>query len=251
VVTSIYRLTFVCFQAHIGITVGGSGTFGVTLVDAQLVGYVNNTLRFHADAIATATTNTATLAYNYGVYLLYNLGYGGWANIPLYSWAVTSQNLFPQAKQITLYSNGDVLSTSSKRSLEPEERSFNSAERGLLNSIDGEELSEPTPILLESKVVTVDKGEIWSSSEFSNSSTPSLTILGLLRRTDPDTEMTDAGQSPDLSLAQSFTCPATACANADGSGDQSLAPCPSTLPDFRSKSPTPSFSGLFHYYSVS
>ncbi|KAK3896397.1 hypothetical protein C8A05DRAFT_40082, partial [Staphylotrichum tortipilum] len=70
-------------EARLGIQIGGGSAFGVALVDAQVVGYVNNTLRFHADVTGTVSSSTgsAEVAYNYGVYLLYNIGYGGWASI--------------------------------------------------------------------------------------------------------------------------------------------------------------------------
>ena len=216
---------------------GGSGTFGTTLVDAQLVGYVNNTLRFHADATGTASTSSASLAYNYGVYLLYNLGYGGYANIPFYSWSITSQDIFNPPKQVTLYSNGDVISTSSKRDLSFSKREFNASETGVLNSLHDHGLSPAGQVVMESRVVSVEDGNVWSSPpETANFSTPTIPMLGLMQRSDGgDAEMQDAGQSPDFSLAQQFTCPNSQCSTPGGGGDPSLAPCPSILPDFRCK----------------
>lgn len=147
-------------EAHIGIQVGGSGIVNsVTLVDAQLVGYVNSTLRFHADATGTLSTTDASAAYNYGVYLLYNIGYGGWATIPMYTWQVTSRILFDSPKVITLYSNGDVLSTTSKRDLaQLTSRTFDHLEVGVLNSENGFELRdfESEAVLAEARVVGID-----------------------------------------------------------------------------------------------
>lgn len=70
-------------EAHIGIQIGGGSTFGITLVDAQVVGNVNNTLRFHADATGPIDSDygTAETVYNSGVYLLHNINFGGWATI--------------------------------------------------------------------------------------------------------------------------------------------------------------------------
>lgn len=127
-------------------------------MDAQTTAYVNNTLRFHANLLATATIDTGTLAYNYGVYLLYNIGYGGYANIPLYSCAMTLQNLFAQPKSIILYSNGDVLSTDSSSSTKRHE--FDDAIGGVLNSIDGAELTEPADNYVESRIVNYEDGKI-------------------------------------------------------------------------------------------
>ncbi|KAL4745601.1 hypothetical protein BDW72DRAFT_198485 [Aspergillus terricola var. indicus] len=49
-------------------------------IGIMMVGFVNTTLRFHADATADASTDpseaSAGYTYNYGIYLLYNLGYG-------------------------------------------------------------------------------------------------------------------------------------------------------------------------------
>jgi hypothetical protein len=104
-------------EANIGITISGLSLIGgVTLVDAQMVGFVNTTLRFHADSGASVSGDSSTVSaaytYNYGVYLLYNLGYGGNATIPFYEWYMTARTLFRSPKLITLYSNWDVGSSS-------------------------------------------------------------------------------------------------------------------------------------------
>jgi hypothetical protein len=178
------------------------------------------------------------------VYLLYNLGYGGYANIPFYSWSITSQNLFTTPKQITLYENGDVISTSSKRDLDFSKRGFQSSETGVLNSLHGNELSPAGQVVMESIVVGVEDGIVWSSlPEPANFSTPTTTMLELSRRQSGrgDALRQDAGQSPDFSLAQSFTCPNSQCSSPGGGpspgggSGQSQAPCPSVLPDFRCK----------------
>lgn len=59
-----------------GIRVGGKISGGSPLVDAQLVGFVNTTLRFSAYAEGDVSSDTAPASsYGYGVYFLYNLGY--------------------------------------------------------------------------------------------------------------------------------------------------------------------------------
>lgn len=154
---------------------------------------------------------------------------------------MTSQNLFPSPKKVTLYSNGDVLSTVYRRDLELDTHDFNSSIRGVLNGIgDGDELTEPIPAVRESKVITFDNGTISSSpglSVLSNLS-DSLTGMPLLRRQSDGGETIDDGQNPDFSLAQSLTCPPTSCAPLDGSGNQNQPACNPTLPDFRSKPAT-------------
>lgn len=44
------------------------------LMDAQLVGFLNNTLRFHVEAQASAGNGGTSASYDYGVYFLYNMG---------------------------------------------------------------------------------------------------------------------------------------------------------------------------------
>ncbi|KAH8889137.1 hypothetical protein GQ53DRAFT_653194, partial [Thozetella sp. PMI_491] len=92
-------------EAHIGIQIGGGSKFGITLVDAQVVGYVNSTLRFHADATGTisSSSGSAEVTYNYGVYLLYNIGFGGWATIVGFTWQVQARNLFASPPVIPIY----------------------------------------------------------------------------------------------------------------------------------------------------
>jgi hypothetical protein len=103
---------------------------------------------------------------------------------------MTSQNLFAQSKSITLYSNGDVLSSDS--SISTKRRDFNHDDRGVLNSDDGEELGEPSPVHLESKVVSFEDGKILylaGLSPFVNSS------MELFRRADAGAESVDEAQS--------------------------------------------------------
>lgn len=45
-----------------------------SLMDAQLVGFLNNTLRFHVEAQASTGTGGTSTSYDYGVYFLYNMG---------------------------------------------------------------------------------------------------------------------------------------------------------------------------------
>jgi hypothetical protein len=230
-------------EAHIGIQVGGSGILNsVTLVDAQLVGYVNSTLRFHADATGTLSTTDASVAYNYGVYLLYNIGYGGWATIPLYAWQVTSRNLFDTPKVITLYSNGDVLSTTLKRDVpQITPREFDNLEVGLLNSEDGLELNdfESESVLAEARIVGIDGDLLWSSGSevvnISRSQNIGPYKKGLQTRQDSsvDPEATDNNSSPDFSLG-TLTCPATSCESSDGTTTKRATnTCGWVLPDFR------------------
>ncbi|KAL8645553.1 MAG: hypothetical protein Q9226_007250, partial [Calogaya cf. arnoldii] len=82
-------------EANMGLRVGGKTSGRTPLVDAQLVGYVNSTLRFRAAGAASGgTTSTGTASYRYGVYLLFNLGYGAYASIKFFpDWASRNQGM--------------------------------------------------------------------------------------------------------------------------------------------------------------
>ena len=239
-------------EARLGIQIGGGSSFGITLVDAQVVGYVNNTLRFHADATGTVSSSarTAEVAYNYGVYLLYNIGYGGWATIVGATWNVQPRSLFASPHVITLYTNGGVASTTFKRDAPPllAGRSLHQelnlvglagdSERGVLNSADGEELAdaESETILAQARIVGMDGDVVWTSGEeLVNVTLPRRALLGK-RQSVADAE--DGGQTPGLSLG-TLTCPPDSCSSGadETSGGNAKRATSSTcgwvLPDFR------------------
>ncbi|KAL2060601.1 hypothetical protein VTL71DRAFT_9242 [Oculimacula yallundae] len=91
-------------EVNMGIKVGG-GSKIPNLMQAQLVGYVNSTLQFSAQVnghVGTGSNPTAT--YKYGVYLLYNLGYGAVANIPLLPrWTLGNRYAFSPSRQYPIY----------------------------------------------------------------------------------------------------------------------------------------------------
>ncbi|KAK4116057.1 hypothetical protein N656DRAFT_841568 [Canariomyces notabilis] len=205
-------------EAHLGIQIGGGSAFGVTLFDAQVVGYVNNTLRFHADATGTisSSTGSAEVVYNYGVYLLYNICYGGWATIVGYTWNGQSHNLFSTPKTITLYSNGDVLSTTFKRdvpllagrSLSPELKVVGvdgeGQERGILNSdADGSELGDIETIFARARIIGMDGDVLWTSGD---------EMINVTCRAAP---WINVGPSPDFSLG-TLTCLPDSCSSDSG-----------------------------------
>ncbi|KAL8942162.1 MAG: hypothetical protein Q9216_001809 [Gyalolechia sp. 2 TL-2023] len=119
-------------EANLGLRVGGKVSGGAPLVDAQIVGYVNNTLRFHASASASAGTNTGAAAtYRYGVYLLYNIGYGAYATVKFFpNWALKPRNAFSPSKQFTIYEKTGSFSGPTQRSIDISSRL---PRRGLLN----------------------------------------------------------------------------------------------------------------------
>ena len=232
-------------EAHIGIQIGGGSTFGITLVDAQVVGYVNNTLRFHADATGTVSSGsgTAEVAYNYGVYLLYNIGYGGWATIVGFTWNVQSRNLFSSPNVITLYSNGDVISTTFKRdvpllagrSLDQDLKlvAFDQEERGILNSEDGDELGEAETILAHARIVGMDGDLVWTSGEeLVNITIPRHALVNKRQSNENDAEANDNSGSPDFSLG-TLTCPPNQCSSGGSEKRATSNTCGWVLPDLR------------------
>lgn len=103
-------------EASIGITIGGSSFLSSTsLASATVSGFVNNTLRFMASAAASvsgdSTGVSASASYNYGAYLLYNVGFGGQANILNYAWNMATTYLYTTAKEYELYSGSGIAST--------------------------------------------------------------------------------------------------------------------------------------------
>ncbi|KAL2821672.1 hypothetical protein BJX63DRAFT_427669 [Aspergillus granulosus] len=223
-------------EANIGINVGGSSLLGgVTLVDAQVAAFVNSSLRFHADASAIASGDSssgeASYSYNYGVYLLYNIGFGGHASIPFYSWYMAARNLFDSPKSITLYENGDVGSTNlyssgTKRSLEGNEDPVFD---------DDSALDSPRAILGVERVVGFDSNTnmLWGSEP----SLLNVTDAQPLRRRDDDSDVDmmdiDDDEDPDFSLLNSLTCPPQTCVNAGSANPKNLPVCGWTLPDLR------------------
>lgn len=129
-------------QANLGLRIGGKISGGSPLVDAQIVGYVNNTLRFHASAKGTVGTNQGTTAtYSYGVYLLYNIGYGAYATIKFFpNWALKPRNAFNPSKQFTIYENSGSFLGNTKRTIDAP---LQLPRRGLAEDWSGTELSAP------------------------------------------------------------------------------------------------------------
>ncbi|KAJ5726591.1 uncharacterized protein N7483_007948 [Penicillium malachiteum] len=103
-------------EASIGITIGGNSFLSsMSLASATVSGFVNNTLRFMASAAASVSADTtgasASASYNYGAYLLYNVGFGGQANILNYAWNMATTYLYTTAKDYELYGGSGIMST--------------------------------------------------------------------------------------------------------------------------------------------
>ncbi|GKZ26889.1 hypothetical protein AbraCBS73388_003278 [Aspergillus brasiliensis] len=221
-------------EANIGINIGGSSLLGgVTLVDAQMVGFVNTTLRFHADSSATVSGDSSSVSagytYTYGIYLLYNLGYGGHATIPFYEWYMSARTLFSSPKSITLYENGDVGSTSTsistKRSISNESPLFEG----------GDAVTEPiahgAPSIRRTVAFDSTRELLWGS-------TPSYingTQKHLLKRDDDsDVDMMDVDDDdPSFSPAGALTCPANNCVAPGSSNPNNMPICSWILPELR------------------
>lgn len=84
---------------------------------------------------------------------------------------------------------------------------FHEPERGALSSDDASELTEPRTILAEARVVGIEDNVLWGTGpELVNVNGQASRVVKRLsiRQSDGDgdTEMTDASDSPDFSLAQ-------------------------------------------------
>ncbi|KAL8990145.1 MAG: hypothetical protein Q9169_008197, partial [Polycauliona sp. 2 TL-2023] len=132
-------------EANMGLRVGGKISGGTALVDAQLVGYVNSTLRFSASAAASGgTTTTGAASYKYGVYLLFNLGYGAYATVKFFpNWAMKPRNAFNPPKRFTIYEDSGSFTGPTKRSLDALEAvpAPKFPRRGLISGWHGARLS--------------------------------------------------------------------------------------------------------------
>ncbi|PHH74610.1 hypothetical protein CDD80_2962 [Ophiocordyceps camponoti-rufipedis] len=139
-------------QVNFGIKIGG-GTLlqGLTLVDAQLSGYLVGGLSFQATS--HINHDSGEVDYSYGVYMIYNLGYTAKAFIlGLVGWAVEPREVFYPDKRISVY--GPVTrSTLASQKVKPRSMSFSetAALGGELEtwrharSIDYSKITSPRP----------------------------------------------------------------------------------------------------------
>jgi hypothetical protein len=194
-----------------GIQIGGPLSSG-TLVTAQVVGFINSSLSFEASVVGTAgSSSDPTLTYSYGVYIIYNLGYGAYASIKGFAnWAVANRYAYNPSPRFTIYEQtGSFIGTTSndKRSIDaPLEIAHHYApRRGVLDWSDAEISAIPNPHEADSHL----------SARPYNASADIRSLLG--KRADVDTSMTNA---PDFTQNDGVTCPADDTAQI-------------TLPDYR------------------
>lgn len=189
-------------EANMGLRVGGKISGGTPLVDAQLVGYVNSTLRFSAKATGTVSTTTGTAStYKYGVYLLYNIGYGAYATIKFFpNWALKPRNAFNPTPRFTIYENSGTFTGPTKRSLDVLEAlpAPKLPRRGLIGDWHEAKLSSIDHIYPTSL------GQAGDGQPDHNTSS-SMSMQSLLgKRADSDSSLPDA-PSPDFT--SQLTCP--------------------------------------------
>ena len=131
-------------QANMGLRIGGKISGGSTLVDAQLVGYVNTSLSFQASGTGSVDSTGTAASYRYGIYLIYNLGYGAYATIKFFpNWALKPRNAFNPAKRFTIYQNTGSFTGPTRRSIEAPVviAAPKFPRRGLISDWHGAELS--------------------------------------------------------------------------------------------------------------
>lgn len=92
-------------EAKLGLKVGGLTKLGGTLMDAQIVAFVNSTLRFAAQFVAVNNNGENSASVSYGIYLLYNVGYSCYAQFPFgKGWRTGLNYLFPSGPmEISIY----------------------------------------------------------------------------------------------------------------------------------------------------
>lgn len=202
-------------QANMGIRVGGGKiTGGNYLINAQLVGFVNSTLQFAASVAASVGSGAVT--YTYGCYILYNLGYGAYATVlGNIGWATTNRYVFNPSPRFTIYegSGSFPISGSSKRDEIEGLSDIRLPRRGVLNSIDGDELTvvkkwDEANRLRElgayPDFYDPQDDLVTGAAIFPNNFT--LNHLNWKRQSgDPDVTM---GEAPDFTEYESFKCPA-------------------------------------------
>lgn len=218
-----------------GLRVGGKISGGTPLVDAQLVGYVNTTLRFAAKATGSISTTTGTTStYSYGVYLLYNIGlvlqfsicgptddilrYGAYATIKFFpNWALKPRNAFNPTPRFTIYEKSGSFTGSTKRSLDVLEAlpAPRLPRRGLIDGWHDVKLTS-----LDHVYPTLDHPDGVQPDHNESSSVSVRSLLG--KRADSDSSMPDA---PSPGFTSQLTCPP---------GDSAQV----KLPDLRCKLPS-------------
>lgn len=118
-------------EVNLGIKVGGPiGKLDATLVDAHVLSFINTTLRFYASAKAALNVGWS---YEYGVKLLYRVGFAAMANVMLYGeWKTAAYYPFAQ-QEINIYGPVIMSSTqpSRKRSLDEAVKLFTGAASSL------------------------------------------------------------------------------------------------------------------------
>ncbi|KAF1992251.1 glycoside hydrolase family 18 protein [Aulographum hederae CBS 113979] len=226
-------------EASLGIQVGMPG-LGGTLVNAQIVGYVNSTLNLHAEAHGSIDISGEQLStYKYGAYLKYNVGYGGRAKIPLFPWYIKSKELFDAPAVIPLYESppqGIAAKTIPIKRDEIPADPIKFPRRGLLNKAAAVDIETPD----------MNRARKRADGSETSPANASMAIDQMFRRQiDPDGDPT--GSKPEFSLSQLFDCPENdACkCDCDTSAPSETVKravtrakaaaqtCGSTLPDLR------------------
>lgn len=203
-----------------GLKIGGPISGG-SLVDAQLVGYVNTSLSFQASATASGGSDgDVSAVYRYGVYLFYNLGYGAYATITGFpNWALEARNAYSPSPRFTIFEDTGSFSgttTNDRRDIQTSSvlQESQLSDRILSAKFHRKDLGTP-----DRHVHSHGHGIV--SYHFSNNQSSSLDAdYTLGKRTDPSGDSPFQSQNPDFT--QQLQCP---------TGDSAAI----RLPDFRCK----------------
>lgn len=204
-----------------GLRIGGPISGG-TLVDAQLVGYVNTSLSFQASATASGgLDNDNSAVYRYGVYLFYNLGYGAFAVITGFpNWALSARNAYNPSPRFTIFEDTGSFSSVT---------TYDKRDTGTSFEVQNPQQSDTTlPARFQTQNFGAKGRHVHgndherSSYAFDNNKTSSLAVDYILdKRTDPAGDSPLESQDPDFT--QQLQCPP---------GDTAAI----ILPDYRCKS---------------
>jgi hypothetical protein len=217
-------------EAKLGLLIGGSiGPFSGTLMDAQLVAFVNSTLRFYLSFQAATSNGVNSASYSYGIFLLYNVGYSCYATLPFGGqWNTGLTYLFPAGPmQIDIYplTTVPLLGGSSRRDIP------------LLSAVPRRGLLSGGIRPIKSRNSNEDKEDLQTRSidPWQKNSTMSYSDLVLLRR--QETEISALPEGGLQCTNEPAACPAPVNSGSKMKraypGGTSPTNCPRQLPFFQ------------------
>ncbi|KAL8692321.1 MAG: hypothetical protein Q9218_002638, partial [Villophora microphyllina] len=165
-------------------------------------GFVNTSLSFQANFTGKISSKSGPEnSYHYGVYLLYNLGYGAFATIKFFpNWALKPRNAYNPPKRFTIYENSGSFAALSKRTIDaPTVPAPKFPRRGLVTDWHGAEISP-----VDGVRASHGYGDVIDLGHNQSSSMSLQSLLG--KRADGDSDTTMDSQ-PSGDFTSQLTCP--------------------------------------------